>query len=355
MKHGICVIGYGGMGGWHVGHAQKSDVLDLIAIHDKKEERNLLAEKNGIKAYRSLEEVLADKSIELVTVAIPNDEHERVAIRCMEAGKNVISEKPVTLSVASLERMIAAAEKYGVKFSVHQNRRWDVDYLAMKQLFENGAIGDIFNIESRIHGSRGIPSDWRGIKKYGGGMLYDWGVHLIDQMVGIVDDRKIEKIYCRCDHLTNDEVDDGFKLDIFFERGLIAHIEVSTRNFISLPRFFMAGMNGTAIINDWRDKTRVVLCRTWEEHDVKPVVTAAGLTKTMAPRDEKTTVTYEVERPESDVHDFYRNLVKAIDGVEPQIVTHRQLMRVMKIMEAAFESDRVGAPIDFCDNFYGKE
>ena len=133
------------------------------------------------------------------------------------------------------------------------------------------------------------------------------------------------------------------------ERGLIAHIEVSTRNFISLPRFFVAGMDGTAIINDWRDKTRVVLCRTWEEHDVKPVVTAAGLTKTMAPRDEKTTVTYEVERPESDVHDFYRNFVKAIDGEETQIVTHKQLMRVMKIMEAAFESDRVGAPIDFCD------
>ena len=111
----------------------------------------------------------------------------------------------------------------------------------------------------------------------------------------------------------------------------------------------MAGMDGTAIINDWRDKTKVILCKTWEEHDVKPVVTAAGLTKTMAPRDDKTTVTYEVERPDSDVHDFYRNFVKAIDGEEKQIVTHEQLMRVMRIMEAAFESDRVGAPIPFED------
>ena len=180
-------------------------------------------------------------------------------------------------------------------------------------------------------------------------MILDWGVHLIDQMLGIVNDQKITKIYCRCDHLTNDEVDDGFKLDIFFERGLVGHIEVCTRNFISLPRFLMAGMDGTALINDWKDKTRVVLCKTWEEHDVKPVVTAAGLTKTMAPRDEKTTVTYDIERPASDVHDFYRNFVKAIDGEEEQIVTHKQLMRVMKVMEAAFESDKVGAPIAFDD------
>ena len=338
MKHGICVIGYGGMGGWHVGHAQKSDVLDLIAIHDIKEERNLLAEQNGIKAYRSLEEVLADKSIELVTVAIPNDEHERVAIRCMEAGKNVISEKPVTLSVASLERMIAAAEKYGVKFSVHQNRRWDVDYLAMKQLFENGAIGDIFNIESRIHGSRGIPSDWRGIKKYGGGMLYDWGVHLIDQILMLFHDVKLKSVFCEFDHITNDEVDDGFKLTLRFENGARAYIEVGTYNFIAMPRFYIQGKKGTGLITDWREPCHVTECFAWHESDVIPVQTAAGLTKTMAPRDEITTKSYDMERPASDVHDYYRNFCAAIEGRETQIVTHKQMLRVMRVIEAAFES-----------------
>ena len=57
--------------------------------------------------------------------------------------------------------MIAVADKCGKVFSVHQNRRFDVDFLAMKQIYNSGEIGDIFNIESRIHGSRGIPSDWR--------------------------------------------------------------------------------------------------------------------------------------------------------------------------------------------------
>ena len=349
QKKNVVVIGYGGMGGWHTRFILQNGVVNLRGIYDIKPERAKLAEENGIHAYSSFEEVLADEAVDFVVIAVPNELHKPLAIEAMSRGKHVICEKPVTLSSEDLQEIIDASHKYNRLFTTHQNRRWDVDYLMMKDVYHSGDLGDIFTIESRYHGSRGIPGDWRGHKEHGGGMIYDWGVHLIDQMVGIADDRKIEKVYCRCDHLTNDEVDDGFKLDLFFERGLIAHIEVSTRNFIALPRFFMAGMDGTAIINDWRDKTKVVLCKTWEEHDVKPVVTAAGLTKTMAPRDDKTTVTYEVERPDSDVHDFYRNFVKAIDGAEKQIVTHEQLMRVMRIMEAAFESDRVGAPIPFED------
>lgn len=76
--------------------------------------------------------------------------------------------------------------------------------------------------------------------------------------------------------------------------------------------------------------------------------TAAGITKTMAPRDEITTDTYTVPRPVSDVHDFYRNLVRAIDGKEAQLIKHAEVRRVLKAMEAAFESDaRGGMPIAF--------
>ena len=226
---------------------------------------------------------------------------------------------------------------------------WDVDYLMMKQVYASGVLGDVFGVESRYQGSRGIPGDWRGHKEHGGGMLYDWGIHLIDQMLGIVYDRRIESIFCRCEHITNDEVDDGFKLDLYFEGGLDARIEVGTSHFISLPRFYMTGRRGTAEVNDWRDRTRIVTCREWHEDDVKPVVTSAGLTKTMAPRDEKTVDESWVERPESDVHDFYRNFTRAIDGKEPQLVTHAQMRRDLRIIEAAFESDKEGRIIPFDD------
>lgn len=334
------------MGGWHVQHALKSDVVHLNGIYDIDPKKSELAESRGIHAYSSFEEVLADKSVDIVTIAIPNDQHRPVVIKALEAGKNVICEKPVTLSSEDLEAMIAAAEKAGRIFSVHQNRRFDVDVLAMKQVCDSGEIGELFNIESRIHGSRGIPSDWRGMKQYGGGMVYDWGIHLIDQILMIIHD-KIDTVFCRLDNITNDEVDDGFKLELMFESGKRAYIEVGTYNFIQMPRFYMQCKDGTAMITDWREKCKIVKCKHWHESEVVPVETAAGLTKTMAPRDSITVDEYEIERPLSDVHDYYRNFVKAIDGIESQLVTHDQMRLDMKVMEAAFESARLNQVIKF--------
>ena len=346
MKKNLVVIGYGGMGGWHVQHAQKSDVLNLLGIYDIDPKKTTLARERGIFAYDSLEDVLADEMVDLVTVAIPNDSHIDTVIKALNAGKNVICEKPVAMNSEELDQMIAAAEASGKIFSVHQNRRFDIDFLAMKQIKESGELGSIINIESRIHGSRGIPSDWRGEKKHGGGMVLDWGVHLIDQLLQIFDE-KIEKVYCTLDHITNDEVDDGFKLTIYFEGGKSAYIEVGTYNFIAMPRFYMRAEKGSAIITDWREKCKVAKCKYWHESDVIPVETAAGLTKTMAPRDSVTMDEYELEKPISDVHDYYRNFCAAIDGKTTQLVTHPQMRRVMKVMEACFESDRLGKPVDF--------
>ncbi len=347
MKKNAAVIGYGGMGGWHTQHILKSDVVNLAGIYDIKEDRCALAESRGIRAYKSREELLADPSIELVTIAIPNDVHEEVVIACLEAGKNVICEKPVTLSLDSLERMIAAANKAGKIFSVHQNRRWDVDYLAMKQIHDSGEIGEVINIESRIHGSRGIPSDWRGIKQYGGGMLYDWGVHLIDQALMVLGFDEIASVRCTFEHITNDEVDDGFKLWINYKNGQEAFIEVGTYNFISMPRFYMRAKNGSAFISDWTQKCKVAKCKAWHESDVVPVQTAAGLTKTMAPRDSITLDEYELDRPTSDVHDYYRNIVRAIDGTDTQFVTHDQIRVVLKVIMKAFESVEKGERVAF--------
>lgn len=349
MKKNLVVVGYGGMGAWHVNHAQKSDVVNLVGVYDIKEERNALAREKGIFAYNSFEDVLADEKVDMITVAIPNDSHKEVVIRALEAGKNVICEKPVAMNLEELDEMIETANRCGKIFSVHQNRRFDVDFLAMKNIKQSGEIGQLINIESRIHGSRGIPGDWRGKKEHGGGMLLDWGVHLIDQLLQMMDG-KLTKVYCEFDNITNTEVDDGIKLTMMFDGGQKAFVEVGTYNFINMPRFYMRATEGSAIINDWKDKAKVVKCTNMHESNVVPVVTAAGLTKTMAPRTDATTETYEVDIPESDVHDYYRNFVKAVDGIEPQLVTHSQMRRVMKVMMAAFESAMLGQTVDFDDN-----
>lgn len=344
-KMKVAVVGYGGMGSWHVKYIQKSDVVELAGIYDIKESRRAYAQEKGIYAYESLEAVLADPTVELITVATPNDVHEEIAIAAMNAGKSVISEKPVTLTLESLDRMIAASEANGVRFSVHQNRRWDADYLAIKNIVQTRELGDVISVESRVHGSRGIPGDWRAQKKYGGGMLYDWGIHLIDQMLTIFGFQP-KYLTCICDYITNSECDDGFRLDLYFDHGVRATVEVGTYNFINMPRFYLRAKEGSAMIQGWTTPAEVVKCDYWQETNVTPVQTAAGLTKTMAPRDNYTTDTYKIELPASDVHDYYRNFVRAIRGQEEQLVKHDEMRMDLKVILAAFASAKQnGAPV----------
>ena len=337
MKKNFAVIGYGGQGAWHTRQILGSEVAALTGVYDTDPTKNALAEKNGIHAYHSFEEVLADNAVETVVIAVPNDDHKELVIRSLEAGKNVICEKPVEMSVAAFDEMTAAADKSGKLFTVHQNRRWDVDYLAMKKIVESGEIGELINIESRIHGSRGIPSDWRCTKAQGGGMILDWGVHLIDQILQIIKER-IVRVYCAETHITNSEVDDGFKLTMYFESGRTAYVEVGTYNFIAMPRFYLQCKNGSAIIEDWQKNAQVARMKAWNEKEVLPVQTAAGITKTMAPRDEITLDMYEAERSQSDVHDFYRNFCAALDGKAESAIKLCDVRRVMQVMEACFES-----------------
>ncbi len=348
-KKNLVIIGFGGMGGgFHTRHAQASDVVNLLGIYDIDPTRRQAARERGIFAYDTLEAVLSDERVDLVTVATPNDVHKELVIAALAAGKNVICEKPVAMNTAELAEMIEASKKYNRLFTVHQNRRWDVDILAIKNIYDRKLLGDVFLIESRIHGSRGIPGDWRKVAAKGGGMMLDWGVHLIDQALMVIPE-KVVRVDAKYDYITKEEVEDGFSLDLTFESGLVYHIETKTHNYISLPRFYMLGMQGSAIITEWTERAHVAVCKQWAEENVTPVVTAAGLTKTMAPRDEKTMDEYHLDIPVSDVHDFYRNVCRAIDGVEEQIVKHDEVMRVFRIMEAAAESSRLGHAIDFTD------
>ncbi len=333
----VAVIGYGGQGAWHCAQVIKSDVCELAGTYDIKEARRDAATKDGVFVYESNEAIFADKSVDIVVVATPNDVHEDLVVNALKSGHNVICEKPVALSVEEFDRMVAAQNESGKKLSVHQNRRWDVDFLATKSVIESGEIGEVLRVESRIHGSRGIPSDWRCEKAPGGGMILDWGVHLIDQMLQLIPD-KIITVNCNTTHYTNEEVDDGFRLELGFESGKTAYVEVGTYNFIAMPRFYMQCKNGTLHLTDWQQKAKVAKLTRWIEKDVTPVQNAAGITKTMAPRDHLTLDSYEIERPTSDVHSFYRNFCSAVDGECEQLIKNTEVRRVLMVMEAAFRS-----------------
>ena len=128
------LIGYGGMGRWHTEILSNVPEIEIGGIYDIKEEKRIEAKEKGFSVYGSEEEMLSDPDIDVVLIATPNDCHKPIAIRAMHAGKNVISEKPVTLSSSDLQEMVNVAKETGKFLTVHQNRRWDDDFLIIRKL-----------------------------------------------------------------------------------------------------------------------------------------------------------------------------------------------------------------------------
>ena len=340
------LIGFGGMGKWHTEILENVPEIELAGIYDIKEEKRKLAEEAGFHTYETEEAMLADESIDVILVATPNDTHRPIALRAMEAGKNVIVEKP-TLSLKELTELEDMAGKTGQFLTVHQNRRWDEDLLTVREILKDQTMGEIFRIESRVHGSRGIPGDWRKEKAHGGGMVLDWGVHLFDQIFRLTGERRLKTVYATLTNVTNQEVDDGFTAVLRFEGGLEVLVEVGTNNFISLPRWYVLGENGSAVVEDWDLSGKIVKAFSEEEKEIVPVRTAAGLTKTMAPRREDTIRVEELPRVPGDIADFHRNVAAVLLRGEEPAVKLPEVKRVMRLMETVFESAEKNHVMDF--------
>lgn len=341
------LIGFGGMGKWHTEILENVPEIELAGIYDIKEEKRKLAEEAGFHTYETEEAMLADESIDVILVATPNDTHRPIALRAMEAGKNVIVEKPATLSLKELTELEDMAGKTGQFLTVHQNRRWDEDLLTVREILKDQTMGEIFRIESRVHGSRGIPGDWRKEKAHGGGMVLDWGVHLFDQIFRLTGERRLKTVYATLTNVTNQEVDDGFTAVLRFEGGLEVLVEVGTNNFISLPRWYVLGKNGSAVVEDWDLSGKIVKAFSEEEKEIVPVRTAAGLTKTMAPRREDTIRVEELPRVPGDIADFHRNVAAVLLRGEEPAVKLPEVKRVMRLMETVFESAEKNHVMDF--------
>lgn len=341
------LIGFGGMGKWHTEILENVPEIELAGIYDIKEEKRKLAEEAGFHTYETEEAMLADESIDVILVATPNDTHRPIALRAMEAGKNVIVEKPATLSLKELTELEDMAGKTGRFLTVHQNRRWDEDLLTVREILKEQTMGEIFRIESRVHGSRGIPGDWRKEKAHGGGMVLDWGVHLFDQIFRLTGERRLKTVYATLTNVTNQEVDDGFTAVLRFEGGLEVLVEVGTNNFISLPRWYVLGENGSAVVEDWDLSGKIVKAFSEEEKEIVPVRTAAGLTKTMAPRREDTIRVEELPRVPGDIADFHRNVAAVLLRGEEPAVKLPEVKRVMRLMETVFESAEKNHVMDF--------
>lgn len=335
------IIGYGGMASYHHKQLKNYNRLTVKGVFDVNPERMEAALSDGLIAYPSKEALLNDSAIDIVLVATTNEVHKELCIEALKASKHVICEKPVTLTSEELVDIMDVAKECNKVFTINQNRRTNKDFVLMKECVEKGLLGDVYVIESRVEGSRGMPKGWRTIKELGGGMMLDWGVHLIDQLLYMID-QPVTNVFCKMYSIEYDDVDDNFRLTLTFADGLTAHIEVSTNNYITHPRWYVLGKEGTLEITDWECDGKIVRCidkdSVWED---EIVYTKAGPTKTMAPRRQESTETIILSEPKHVVDHIsivYDNLIDAIDGIKPLQITPEQALRVMKVMEAAFES-----------------
>jgi predicted dehydrogenase len=340
--HKLGIVGFGGMAGHHAAELGKGYArLKIKGVYDVDPARAAAAEKHGFVKYPSLAALLSDSEIDAVLVAATNEAHKELSVAAMAAGKHVLCEKPVTPTSAELAEVMEAAKRYGRVFTIDQNRRTNKDFVLMKRKVAEGLIGEPYVIESRVEGSRGMPAGWRTLRALGGGMMLDWGVHLIDQIMYMTSE-KVTNVFCKMFSIQYPEVDDNFRLTMTFESGLTAHVEVSTNNYITHPRWYVLGKKGTLQIDDWDCGGKIVRCVDKEDVWTEEIVyTKAGPTKTMAPRNPNSTETLEISEP-LDVIDnltvVYDQFLNAVEGAAPLTITPEQAMRVMRVMEAAFES-----------------
>lgn len=331
----FAVIGYGGMGSYHVHNIMpnENERIHVVGTYDISGERQEISSQHNHKIYTSLGAVLSDETIEAVLIATPNDSHKDLAIQALKAGKHVVCEKPVAMNVAELDEILKVAKETGQTFMVHQNRRWDPDFLITRELYKNQQIGELFQIESRVQGANGIPGDWRHELKHGGGMLLDWGVHLLDQLLFLVDSR-IEKVSADLSYILGDEVDDGFITYIIFENGVRAIIEVGTTNYTKLPRWYLKGTQGTAVINDW-DLSGEMVVESGKQNiqAPKPIQAGVGLTKTMAPPSEEATETLPLPAAFAEYDTFYKNFYKVVREQAEPVVKNDEVRQVMVLIE----------------------
>ncbi|MDP4133661.1 MAG: Gfo/Idh/MocA family oxidoreductase [Bacillota bacterium] len=344
----VGIIGFGGMASHHLNTASLLDFIEFKGVYDINPQRMEVAKEKGLYTYSSTEEMLNDPEINIVLVAVPNHLHKDLCIKALRAGKHVLCEKPVTLSSKELLEIMKVSHETGLIFTIDQNRRVNKDFVLLKQSIESGILGDVYVIESRVEGSRGMPEGWRCIKEQGGGMMLDWGVHLIDQILYMCDS-KVVNVFCKMYSIHYDEIDDNFRLTITFENGLTAQVEVATNNFIKHPRWFVTGSEGTLIINDWDCSGQIVRCKVREDKwgaEIQKV--KAGPSKTMAPRSPETIETIELKAPTDvidNVQPTYIQMVNAIEGKAELTIKPEEALRVMKVMEAAFESAKTGQAI----------
>jgi predicted dehydrogenase len=183
MTTRIAVIGVGVIAGEHLSAYQRNPRAELVAVCDVDRDRaKARADEFGVpKATDVVEEILADPEVDAVSICVPNNFHAEIAEAALRAGKDVLVEKPMAVSVAEAEALVAAVKETGQALQIGYVRRFAPNALVIKRFLDEGDLGDIYAARASIIRTAGNPGGWFGdVDVSGGGPLIDLGVHVID-------------------------------------------------------------------------------------------------------------------------------------------------------------------------------
>ncbi|MBD3239458.1 MAG: oxidoreductase [Chitinivibrionales bacterium] len=334
MSINTVVVGYG-MSGRQF-HCYLVNLVPQLHLHGvvsrNPETRQRIEQEQHCRAYAATDEAFADPAVDLVVIATPNSTHAELAIQAMQAGKHVVTDKVMCLSLAECDRMIAVSEQTGKMLQVFQNRRFDGDYLTVRKLMDDGRFGDVRWVEMAWQGFRPWGG-WRGQTAMGGGRLYDLGAHLLDQICMLFPS-PIETVYCRMHHdYPQSDVESEAFVVVTFAGGRTGICDLSSMAAIGKPRFFVRGTKG-AFRKYGLDPQEAAM----KAGDIDAATEDSSLYGTFSDGATEETIPTLPGR----WRNYYENIAAVLEkGAEP-VVRLEEVRREMAVIDAARRSTETG-------------
>jgi len=335
---GVGVVGYGYAGrAFHSYLVNLADGLHLHGVMARREEQREQAQRERhCKTFATIDDMLADDEVGLVVIATPHDSHCELAIRAMRAGRHVVTDKIICMTTDEADRMIEEAQKQNVLFSVFHNRRWDGDFLTIKQIIDQKRIGDLMLVEECIYGY-GNPRTWRGQMEKVGSCLFDWGAHLIDQALLTVRS-PVERVVGTAQFMRPEfTVESWARCQIHFANDAVWVVEQSNSARVKKPHWLVLGTQGS-LVKHGVDPQEDYMKREEIENAVEDPADRAQLVTENGDRD-------VVETLPGDWRKYYQNIADVLLRGADLAVKPEECRRALRILTAYLESIKTGQAV----------
>lgn len=222
----------------------KKDKFVVVAACDTIAERRAqMAERYNCKIYERVEDIIADPDVEIIDIATRSVDHFQHAKLALEAGKDVLVEKPMCVSYDEASRLVEIAEKCGKRLFVRHNRRFEAPFQHIREIIDSGILGDVREIKLRRVGFQ-RRDDWQALKSFGGGQLLNWGPHIIDHGLRLLG-APVKSQFSDLKLIAAlGDAEDHLKIVLQGENGRIVDIEISGGAAISEPEYLVWGSRG---------------------------------------------------------------------------------------------------------------